>query len=253
MRHWFQRIFLYLLVLSNRWLASFSVTDNMASILSVERSSSEIPCLDGIRFLHTMMLVFAHKLMEITFNPIANGVEVNRFFKTNISVAPRACYLNTDIFLMLSGLLLSYSLIGRLQRGVKINILKEIGGRYFRFMPPVAALIAFATFILPFAGSGPQWNMLITYQSELCKRTWWRNFLMIHNWFGFENICMTHTHHIGTDFELFVFSVLLVVFFYNSPKYGTITMLSLVASSSIGNFLITFNNHIGTYVLFGSE
>ena len=199
------------------------------------------------------MLLFAHKGMELNFTPMTNRVHMNDEQKELVSVPQRALYLNTDAFLMLSGLLISYSFIGRLQRGRKIEIIKEIAGRYFRLVPPMAALMIFGTFIFPLIGSGPQWNMLVTYQSELCKRTWWRNFLMIHNWFGFENICMTHMHHIGSDFELFIASIFVIIFLHNSPKYGTIAILILACASTAANFVVSFTTRISAYVLYGVE
>jgi hypothetical protein len=239
--------------LSNKWLASFSAIDNAKSVLSVERSSGEIPCLDGIRWLNTLMLLFAHKGMELNFTPMTNRVWMNDEQKELVSVPQRALYLNTDAFLMLSGLLISYSFIGRLQRGRKIEIIKEIAGRYFRLVPPMAALMIFGTFIFPLLGSGPQWNMLVTYQSDLCKKTWWRNFLMIHNWLGFENICMTHMHHIGSDFELFIASIFVIIFLHKSPKYGTIAILVLSCASTLANFLVSFTTQISAYILYGME
>lgn len=160
-------------------------------MVSIVPAKGDIPSPHGIRFFNTLMLIISHKCMELDFNPISNRTEMILFSKSPISVIVRASYLYTDSFIMLSGMLVAYSFVGRLQRGQNINVIKEIAARYFRVIPPMAGLILFGTFILPLLGNGPQWNMLITYQSQLCKQTWWRNFLMIHNWFGFENICMT--------------------------------------------------------------
>lgn len=41
---------------------------------------------------------------------------------------------------------------------------------------------------MPYLGSGPQWNLVVTQHANICKQTWWRNFLFIHNYFGFENM-----------------------------------------------------------------
>lgn len=170
-----------------------------------------------------------------------------------VTVIVRASYLYTDTFIMLSGMLVTYSFIGRLQRGQTINILKEIAGRYFRVMPPIAALIIFGTFILPILSNGPQWNLLITYQSELCKQTWWRNFLMIHNWFGFQNICMTHTHHVGTDFELFLVAPILIILLHRYPKKTSIVVIIISIVATFGKFYVNYSRNLTVYVLFGLE
>lgn len=224
---------------------------NGRDIFSVRPSNGDIPTLHGIRFLNTILLIISHKCMEIDFNPISNKREMNLLAATQLSTIVRSSYLYTDAFIMISGMLVAYSFIGRLQRGQKINIPKEIAGRYIRIFPPVAALMLFGTFILPFIGSGPQWNMLITYQSELCKTTWWRNVLMIHNWFGFENVCMTHTHHVGTDFELFLVAPFLIIFLYKYPKHGILTISGLAAIATIARFYTVFVKELSVFVLFG--
>jgi hypothetical protein len=57
-----------------------------------------------------------------------------------------------------------------------------------RLVPNLVALILFCIFILPWVGTGPLWNQLLKHLSDVCKNTWWRNLLFIHNYFGFENM-----------------------------------------------------------------
>lgn len=199
------------------------------------------------------MLLISHKSLQLNFLPLTNRTEMNSFFLEPVSIIFRACYLYTDVFLMLSGLLVSYSLLGRIQRGQKINVMKEIAGRYFRFMPPIAALIIFATFILPLLGSGPLWKMLITSQSDLCKRNWWKNFMMIHNWFGFENICMTNTHHVGIDFELFIAALLFITCVRFHPLAGIVTVIFLGVLSTIARFYIVYTRELVVYITYGKS
>lgn len=58
----------------------------------------------------------------------------------------------------------------------------------FRLVPNLVALILFCTFILPWIGTGPLWNQVVRHHSDICKNTWWRNLLFIHNYFGFESM-----------------------------------------------------------------
>lgn len=59
---------------------------------------------------------------------------------------------------------------------------------FHRLLPTLAGLILFCTFIMPNVGSGPQWNLVVTHHADICKKTWWRSFLFIHNYYGFENM-----------------------------------------------------------------
>lgn len=217
------------------------------------KASNDIASAHGIRLFNTIMLIISHKCMEIEFSPTSNRNEVAMISQTPVTVIVRASYLYTDVFLMLSAMLVSYSFIGRLNRGQTINITKEIVARYFRVVPPMAALMLFGTFILPIISDGPQWGMLINNQAELCKTTWWRNFFMIHNWFGFENICMTHTHHIGTDFELFLLAPIIVIMLHKHPKNTSVLIFILAVISTIGRFYVTYARNMTVYVLFGIE
>ena len=57
-----------------------------------------------------------------------------------------------------------------------------------RLFPNLVVLILFCTFILPWVGTGPLWNQVVKQNSDICKKTWWRNLLFIYNYFGFENM-----------------------------------------------------------------
>jgi peptidoglycan/LPS O-acetylase OafA/YrhL len=150
-------------------------------------------------------------------------------------------------------MLVAYSLYGRLQRGQEINYLKELASRYVRVMPPVVALMMFGTFVLPILGSGPIYPMLINEQSELCKKTYWRSLLLIQNWFGFENICMTHTHHVGTDFELFIFAPFLIMMLYKFPRNTKVVIIILSLLSTFARFYTVYVKNLSSYILHNVE
>jgi peptidoglycan/LPS O-acetylase OafA/YrhL len=200
-----------------------------------------------------MMLLLCHKSMEVNFNPITNKTSMNLFFLEAISVVFRCAYLYTDVFLMLSGLLVTYSLYGKLQKGQKVNFVKEFISRYFRFMPLIAALIIFTIFILPLLGSGPLWNRSIIYQSELCRRNSWRNFLMIHNFFGFENICMENTHHVATDYQLFVVTIFLIALVHMNRRLGVFTVTALATASTVARFHVVYVRELVVYITNGAR
>lgn len=64
-------------------------------------------------------------------------------------------------------------------------------------MPPIVALIIFSVYILPLLGEGPQWNTVVKPIETLCRNNWWKTLLLIQNYWGFENICITHTHYVA--------------------------------------------------------
>lgn len=144
--------------------------------------------MHGIRFLNAYLLIISHKSMALFFNPYINRTAMSEVLGHPWTVIARAASLYTDPFIMMSGLLTTYSLYGRLQRGQRVNVINEYVGRIMRIAPPLGALIVFCTYILPFMGSGPQWNLVIGHHAGICKSYWWRNLMFIHNYFGFENM-----------------------------------------------------------------
>ncbi|XP_030765294.1 nose resistant to fluoxetine protein 6-like [Sitophilus oryzae] len=237
----------------NKWVMCFSLKKNLNSITSYKRSQGDIEAVHGIRMLNAILLIAAHKSMALFFIPYVNRTECVEYLARPFTVIGRAASLYTDPFIMISGLLTSYSLIGKLNKDGKLKIAQEYISRLYRIVPTFAALIAFCTFILPWLNSGPMWNMVVTHHSNICKKYWWRNLLFIHNYFGFKDMCLTHTHHLGIDTQLFFTSPFLVYILWKWPVKGSVTLLSLATISTMGRYYVTYTMKLSNYVHFGTS
>jgi len=200
-----------------------------------------------------MIIIFlVHKTMVINYNPYVNHELLIRLARTKLSLPFRAAYIYTDVFLILSSMLLSYSIVGKLQKRVNISWWKEVIGRYIGVAPPFLAIVVFSTWTLPLIGSGPMWS-LNTEETELCRASWWRNFLMIHNYFGIENICLPQTHHVATEYTLYAASILLVIGIFKSPKKGGLIVAGLGLSSMVARFWVVYSKQLILYLFHGVE
>ncbi|XP_070502348.1 O-acyltransferase like protein-like [Chironomus tepperi] len=236
----------------NETLMAFSMKKNFNEIMSTDISPREIPSLHGIRIINSLMLIMGHKTMGVYFQPIINKVETSELYNSFVSVPLRALFLFTEVFLMLSGLLSTHSIVGKLNKGQKINVVKEIAARYFRIIPPIIALMLISTFILPILGNGPLWPDSVTATADICKKNGWMNLFMIQNWFGFENICNFNLHHVGTDFVIFIASLPLLVYLHKFPKHNITIILILGALSTVARFYVTYMTDLVIYVRFAS-
>ncbi|KAG5323880.1 NRF6 protein, partial [Acromyrmex heyeri] len=234
-------------------LLSFSLKRNILKLFSLERPQGDIASLHGIRFLNSALLLASHKSMAVFFIPYVNRTYMSEFLGKPWTVFARAASLYTDPFIMLSGLLTTYLFVGRLKKSGNLDIKNEYLSRLLRLVPTLGALILFCTYIMPYIGSGPQWPLVVTNHAEICKKTWWRNFLFIHNYFGFENMCLTHTHHIGIDTQLFMISPVLVLLLYKKPKIGAIVLGTIALISTILRFYITYTKDLNNYVYYGTS
>lgn len=171
----------------------------------------------------------------------------------HVTVILRNAALYTDPFLMISGLLTSYSLFKALKRNSRINLAKEIVSRYLRVAPSTGILILLCAFIFPLLGTGPLYNQAVNHHSDLCKRHWSRNLLFIHNWFGFANMCLTHTHHLGIDMELFVAALPLVVLIHWRKRFGVQIVIGLAVMSTAMRYFVTIEHQLSTFPYFGQR
>jgi hypothetical protein len=242
---------LILTIISDEWLTAFSLNKNFRDLVSMEPIKNDIPILHGIRFINMVIIFIAHTGVERQHNPIMNRNEMGFLVRQPWTAIFRAGLINTDVFMMLSGMLVSYSFIGKFQRRQNINVINEIFVRYVRIVAPMTVMIIFITFIMPHLNNGPQWNTVITSQSEICKTTWWKSILLIQNWFGIESMCMFQTHHIASDFQLFLTTPFLIMLLYKRPKIGSVVIFSLAIASTIKSFYVTYIGELTMFCLFG--
>nr|CAD7569101.1 unnamed protein product [Timema californicum] len=213
-------------------------------------------------------------------------VEYRRYESLSLawSIIGRTSIIYTDSFIMFSGLLTSYSFLKDLERNKCLNVWEKYISRYIRFTPNLVAIILFCTYVMTHLGSGPQWNLVVQHHADICQETMWRNFLYIHNYFGFQNMsnnldqsvacigghadyvkhfwitseeeigldwCLTHTHQLGIDMQLFLISPLVVYLLWKSRWLGVLLILIVCWWSTALRYTVTYNNNLSTVVYFG--
>ncbi|KAJ8965181.1 hypothetical protein NQ314_004324 [Rhamnusium bicolor] len=68
-----------------------------------------------------------------------------------------------------------------------------------------------------------------------------------------EKKCLTHTHHIGIDTQLFFASPFLILMLWSWPKRGALILLLLASISTIMRFYVTYTMRLSNYVHFGTS
>uniref|UniRef100_A0A1A9W8H9 Nose resistant-to-fluoxetine protein N-terminal domain-containing protein n=1 Tax=Glossina brevipalpis TaxID=37001 RepID=A0A1A9W8H9_9MUSC len=237
----------------NEWLTVFALDKNWKWIFEIKFTNDDVRTVHGIRFLNAVMLLLSHKSMAMFFNPYNNRTGMSESLGRPWTVIGRAASLYTDPFLLVSGMLTAYSLLGRLKKGQPVRLKNEYISRLIRIVPPLAALILFCTYVLPIIGSGPQWNLVVGHHATICKQHWWRNLLFIHNYFGFSEMCLTHTHHLGIDTELFIVAPIIILLLWKWPRNGFIILLTLCGIGTAARYYTTIVNELSNYIYFGTN
>jgi hypothetical protein len=230
-----------------------TIRENWQKLVSTQTNSNDIACIHGIRFFSMMLIIWNHKAMEVYMIPLSNRNTFALLHKSFLANLFRPSILLTDLFFTLSALLTSYMLISRLKQGKKVQVWREVATRYFRFIPLMAVVMFLDAFVLPIIANGPLWGIFIENPAQRCKTFWWRNFLMIQNWFGIENVCVVQSYHIALDFQLSIAGILLSIFLVKHPKRAQIVILILAILATLARFYVSYSREVSIYLHFGTR
>ncbi|KAK4883163.1 hypothetical protein RN001_006482 [Aquatica leii] len=213
--------------------------------------NEEIRSIHGIRALSAIALLICHKSVALMYNPYINRTPAMEKLGQAWTVIGRTAIVYTDSFMLISGLLTTTSLLKDIETSGSIKFSEKLINRVFRLLPNVATLILFCTYILPSLNSGPLWPLVVEHHAALCKKHMWRNLFFIHNYFGFENMCLTHTHQVGIDMQLFMLTYL---FFLMRPskKLTFLIIGTLWILSTILRYEVTLKHNLSHMIYFGN-
>lgn len=117
---------------------SFSVKRTFRQLVGGEDETlagkDVVGCLSGLRALATIALFCALRLIPMGFQPFTNRNEFTESFNTPWSVALRVLMLYADVYLVISGFLAAYHMVGEYQQKQKVAWFRRIVGRYLRFV-----------------------------------------------------------------------------------------------------------------------
>ncbi|CAB3262616.1 unnamed protein product [Arctia plantaginis] len=232
-------------------LNAFSLKRNLKKIFDLSDSPTKVKGIDAFRGINALALLIAHKSMAMAHNPYVNKVSYSNVFGMPWAVVGRSAILYTDSFLYLSGFLNANNLLQDLERKGTINLKDRLIARWFRLFPLFVSLMLFCTYILPDVNNGPQWNLVVEEHSRVCEKNMWKSFLFIHNYFGFEEMCLTHTHQIGMDMQLYVATLPLMVLIWKFKKLGWSLLVLIAVASTVLRYLAIYWYDISMFVYFG--
>nr|CAI5847057.1 unnamed protein product [Callosobruchus analis] len=165
-------------------LLAYSVYSNGKALLNTR--PYEVSCMNGIKFISIVWVVYSHTVLEFTDSPVINWVDVLAYKKTLKIMLPQGT-IAVDTFFCLSGILLVYTFMKRVNKSNKFNILSFYRHRYLRLASPFLILV-FSTTILEYLGSGPRWEVDVKSYTDRCKSHWWSALLFIQNYVNVKSM-----------------------------------------------------------------
>ncbi|XP_047989519.1 nose resistant to fluoxetine protein 6-like [Leguminivora glycinivorella] len=231
-------------------LNAFSLRRNLRKVFEVS-DETRVKGVDAFRGVNALALLMAHKSMAMAHNPYVNKTQFSAVFGMPWAVIGRSAIVYTDSFLYISGFLNANNLLSELERKGTIDIKNRLISRWFRLFPLFLSLMLFCTYVLPDVNNGPQWNLVVEEHSRICEKNMWKSFLFIHNYFGFEEMCLTHTHQIGMDMQLYVATLPLLLLLWRHRRLGWTLIAAVAVASTALRWLAIYWYDISMFVYFG--
>ena len=101
--------------------------------------------------------------------------------------------VSVDTFFLLSGLLVTRSVLKELDRRKFLNVPYMYIHRYLRLTPSLAILIFVTITLYKYIGSGPLWKAGKIFMPGTCETNWWINLLYIQNYYKKQEVVSTYT------------------------------------------------------------
>ncbi|XP_018347139.1 PREDICTED: nose resistant to fluoxetine protein 6-like [Trachymyrmex septentrionalis] len=229
---------------------AFSMYKNGKKLLqTTDTREDSILCLYGLRCISMCWVIYGHTYymeavsnkMDLTQIPHMHNYW-NNMFVLNGNIA-------TDIFFLVSGMLLAYNELLRKERAGsnwRIHCIYYIIGlcvhRYIRVTPPYAMMIGFYGTLFDKFGTGLQWDTWVGSNKKFCRENWWTNLLYINNFVNVPNMCMSQSWYLSTDMQFVLLSPFIL---YPMLKFKTVFFAIVLAVYLFLSILVPF---VITYV-----
>ena len=202
-----------------------------------------ISSINGLKCLAIVWLVIANTFIfggiYRVFYAFNNSFEASYTFnQTWFQFVLNAWYILSNVFFTLSGLLMAYALLPKLEETKgSFDYLNILFHRWIRLFPPVLGAtclyLTWPVIVTTFTSKplSPNLAKEATRQLDNCYN-WWSSLLFISNWMTIESSCVPSSFAVSVEFQLFLFGPLLVVIFYRKARVGyRLVVIATLAST----------------------
>ncbi|XP_049792510.1 nose resistant to fluoxetine protein 6-like [Schistocerca nitens] len=209
-----------------------SLCSSWKNLWNSHRTNSSIACIDGIRAFSALWVIMTHKILQMSQEPSVNKVILLESTRDIPKMPLLNSMINVDSFFLISGMLRAMNFMRDVQQRGGFWIATGILQRLLRLTPAYAVVLAVYACLLPYFGSGPEWNTQVGYNSKMCKQHWMFNIMYVNNYINYENMCMLQSWYLSADMQLFVCALIILIPLYYWHKIGEL-LLGLVIFVSV--------------------
>ncbi|KAJ8713965.1 hypothetical protein PYW08_007585 [Mythimna loreyi] len=230
------------------FIKAFCLKENALDLLRMKKEGIEV--FYGIRFFTICLIVLDHQIGISNSGPISDGLLSDQEIQTPLGLLILHDDLFVDTFFLLSGFL-TITNMAKFKR--MPNPLFIILKRYIRLIVAFAVVIFYVCAVYPHTGTGPLWIRGAGHDTELCRKNWWVNLLMLHNYIDTENMCIIQSWYIPCDFHFFVVTVLVYCIYRRLPNLGLIIAAVLTVAALVVPGVVNYMYDLSPVQLFTFE
>uniref|UniRef100_T1K2Y4 Acyltransferase 3 domain-containing protein n=2 Tax=Tetranychus urticae TaxID=32264 RepID=T1K2Y4_TETUR len=214
------------------WIHHFSAIKSIKSLFRKTDPELRMPVLDAVRLLAFSIVLTSHAMMWHVIINTGFLVEDYEYVKT----LPSKLYMQpiiddwiTEGLFYLGGVSAALSLFRKMKPETPVSeYLKFIFRRAALLVPILLPAMAIEV-ILPLFGSGPIYQSINQYRSNICVNNFWRTILHIQNNSNPLQICASSTWSIAVEWQLFALACILVYIYKRNYRLGlTLNVLTIV-------------------------
>ncbi|KAL3861391.1 hypothetical protein ACJMK2_007426, partial [Sinanodonta woodiana] len=229
-----------------KFFQTFSIYTNATNLLSTEEGLDDISCIYGIRFLSMTWILlgntYVYNVLSLAEAPVTRDMMdtfniLKRFTFQTVLAGTHA----VDTFFMISGCLVTYMYLNRLEekntKGSFKHWLKFYLGRYFKFTPAYMLVLALFSILYVYIGHGPLWPEKIIV-GDKCRENWWHNLLYVNNFLDTDGTdaysqCMSWSWFLAVLMQLYLISPIVFTIMATSSSLGIVVGVLLILSGIV--------------------
>ncbi|XP_022209524.2 nose resistant to fluoxetine protein 6-like [Drosophila obscura] len=224
----------------------FSARASSRAIFRVVDSKSNpniISCLDGIRCMSLIWVVFGHEYGFALASPNINSIHMFYWAVEPFASFVLHGYFSVDSFFFIGGLLVAMVALRSMDKSKgKLNVPLMYLHRFIRIVPILAVAILVYMNLMTVITDGP-----LAYGDHLnkaaCESGWFWTLLFVQN-YATSDFCLGHSWYLAVDMQLYIISPLLLISLYKWGKKaaaGIVVLVLLLSSCLFATMMI--NNY----------
>ncbi|XP_045453955.1 O-acyltransferase like protein-like [Melitaea cinxia] len=174
--------------------------------------AADLGCFDGLRVLSMLSVIIEHVCWLGTLAYVGD----TRFYETarrapDVMLMTNSTLMVQVFFIMASFLMAHKLLLETKQDSAISTFFNTMLYRIVRISPSYFVVLWFACSWWERLSGGPQWELLVHSEADVCRHKWWTHLLYLNNVLYPDEKCLIQTWYLAADMQLYAAALLLTL------------------------------------------